>query len=35
MGLNSQIIEKKVENFLKNVFYPETPSNKDKIQRKM
>ena len=34
MGLNSRKIEKKVENFLQNVFKPETPSNKDIIQRK-
>ena len=34
MGLNSRLIEKKVENFLENVFKPETPSNKRNIQRK-
>jgi len=34
MGLNSRIIEKKVENFLENVFKPETSSNKKILQRK-
>jgi len=34
MGLNSRTIEKKVENFLQNVFKPETPSNKKILQRK-
>ena len=34
MGLNSRTIEKKVENFLQNVFKPETSSNKKALQRK-
>ena len=34
MGLNSRIIEKKVENFLQNIFKSETPSNKKIVQRK-
>ncbi|MFX1419933.1 MAG: hypothetical protein ACFE9N_13525 [Promethearchaeota archaeon] len=34
MGLNSRIIEKKVETFLENVLKPETPFNKKIIQRK-
>lgn len=33
MGLNSRIIERKVENFLQNVFKPETAFNK-KLQQK-
>jgi len=34
MGLNSRIIERKLENFLQNVFKPETPFNKKILQRK-
>jgi hypothetical protein len=34
MGLNSRIIEKKVENFLYKVLIQETPSNKKTLQRK-
>jgi hypothetical protein len=34
MGLNSRIIERKVENFLYKVLIQETPSNKKTLQRK-
>ncbi|MFW9878266.1 MAG: hypothetical protein ACFFG0_34730 [Candidatus Thorarchaeota archaeon] len=34
MGSNSRVIEREVENFLQNVFKPETPLNKKIIQRK-
>ncbi|MFX0021963.1 MAG: hypothetical protein ACFE9S_06525 [Candidatus Hermodarchaeota archaeon] len=34
MGLNSRIIEKRVENFLYKVLLQETPSNKKTLQRK-
>ena len=34
MGLNSRIIERKVEHFLQNVFKPETAFNKKQQQKK-